>query len=225
MGSETKRAVLMEWSRSRSATFVSDPIMRIKSQWFREDAQKSATEIASAAAFIVWRVAQNALKNMRNAGYELPPGAPYFAFLSEFLAFLVAAADRIAYQRREAAWRVEFTTATANRVGETLAGNEADLLGIDPGESKRTFIALVNERAVDYADYGWSDAGPEYGFIRGFGHFISDTLPAADDRSWAISQVIEVEAPEAVEMLQKAMTGLLGEAPRRVRRAAGAQGE
>ena len=199
--------------------------LRIKSQWFREDAQKSATEIGGASAFIVWRVAQNALKNMRNAGYELPPGAPYFAFLAEFLAFLVAAADRIAYQRREAAWRVEFTTATANRVGETLAGNEADLLGVDAGESKRRFIALVNERAADYADYGWSDAGPEYGFIRGFGHFLSDTLPEAHDRSWAISQVIEVEAPEAVEMLQKAMAGLLGEAPRRARRAAGAQGE
>ena len=50
--------------------------MRIKSQWFREDAQKSATEIGGASAFIVWRVAQNALKNMRSAGYELPPGAP-----------------------------------------------------------------------------------------------------------------------------------------------------
>jgi len=37
--------------------------------------------------------------------------------------------------------------------------------------------------------------------------------------------VIEVEAPEGVEMLQKAMAGLLGEAPRRARRAAGAQGE
>ena len=216
MGSETNSAIPKEWSRWRPAKFVSDPIMRIKSQWFREDAQKSATEIGGASAFIVWRVAQNALKNMRNAGYELPPGAPYFAFLAEFLAFLVAAADRIAYQRREAEWRVEFTTATANRVGETLAGNEADLLGVDAGESKRRFIALVNERAADYSDYG---------FIRGFGHFLSDTLPEADDRSWAISQVIEVEAPEAVEMLQKAMAGLLGEAPRRARRAAGAQGE
>lgn len=199
--------------------------MRIKSQWFREGAEKGAAEIASAAAFIVWRVAKNALENMRRAGYGLPPGPPYFAFLAEFLAFLVAAADRIAYLKRDAAWRVEFTTATANRVGETLAGNEADLLGIDAGEGKRRFIALVNERAADYADYGWSDAGPEYGFIRGFGHFISDTLPEADDRSWAISQVIEVEAPEGIEMLQKAMAGLLGEAPRRPRRAAGAQGE
>lgn len=199
--------------------------MRIKSQWFREDAQKGAADIAGAAAFIVWRVAQNALKNMRNAGYELPPGLPYFAFLAEFLAFLVAAADRIAYLRRDAEWRVEFTTATANRVGETLAGNEADLLGIDAGEGKRRFIALVNERAADYADYGWSDAGPEYGFIRGFGHFISDTLPEADDRSWAISQVIEVEAPDAAALLQRGLAGLLDDTPRRRERAARTAGE
>mgnify|MGYP001000729815 FL=1 len=113
--------------------------MRIKSQWFREGAEKGAAEIASAAAFIVWRVAKNALENMRRAGYGLPPGPPYFAFLAEFLAFLVAAADRIAYLKRDAAWRVEFTTATANRVGETLAGNESDLLGADPA-----FVPIQN---------------------------------------------------------------------------------
>lgn len=199
--------------------------MRIKSQWFRDDAPKSATEIASAAAFIVWRVGKNALENMRKAGYELPPGDAYFAFLAEFLAFLVAAADRIAYLKRDAPWRVEFTTANANRVGETLAGNMADLLGADAAEAKRRFVALVNERAADYAGHGWSEAGPEYGFVRGFGHVVAVTLPRAGDRSWAISQVIEVEAPEAVETLQKAMAGLLGETPRRARRAAGAMGE
>lgn len=199
--------------------------IRIKSQWFREDAGKSASEIASAAAFIVWRVAQNALKNMRAAGYVLPPGPAYFAFLSEFLAFLVAAADRIAYGHRDAAWREVFTTATANRAGETLAGNEADLLGTDGATSKERFIALVNERAADYSVCGFTDAGPDYGFVRGFGHVLADTLPEASDRSWAISQVIEVEAPEAIEMLQKAMAGLLGEAPRRARRSAGTTGE
>jgi len=120
--------------------------VRIKSRWFRSGTDKSAAEIASAAAFIVFRIAQNALKNMRAAGYELPPGAPYFAFLAEFLAFLTLGADRIAHARGDEAWRVEFTTAMANRVGEFLAGNEADLLGADTPEGyKRRFIALVDE--------------------------------------------------------------------------------
>jgi hypothetical protein len=50
--------------------------------------------------------------------------------------FLTLAADRIAHGRGDAAWRVEFTTALANRLGEFLADNEADLLRVDtPGEA------------------------------------------------------------------------------------------
>ncbi len=102
--------------------------MRIKSHWFKPGTEKGATEIAGAAGFIVFRIAQNALKRMRGAGYELPPGAPYFAFLAEFLAFLTLCADRIAHARGDEAWRVEFTTAMANKVGGYLADNQADLL-------------------------------------------------------------------------------------------------
>lgn len=199
--------------------------MRVKSHWFRDEAGKSAADIASAAAFIVWRVAQNSLRNMRSAGYELAPGPDYFAFLAEFLAFLVACADRIAYARRDAQWRIEFTTAVANRVGETLGANMADLIGADAAAAKRRFVELVNERAVDYADHDWTAEGPSYGFVRAFGHAVSETMAVERDRRDAISQVIEVEAPEAVEMLGRAMAGLLGEAPRRARRAATASGE
>ena len=62
--------------------------MRIKSHWFRSDRPRTPEEIAGAAAFIAWRVAQNALKTMRAAHYELPPGRRYFAFVAEFLVFL-----------------------------------------------------------------------------------------------------------------------------------------
>lgn len=199
--------------------------MRVKSHWFRDEAGKSATDVASAAAFIVWRVAQNSLANMRKAGYELEPGPGYFAFLAEFLAFLVACADRIAYAKRDADWRLAFTTAVANRVGETLAGNMADLIGADPAAAKRRFIELVNERAGDYAVHEWKADGPTYGFLRAFGHTVAPTLAVDRDRRDSVAQVIEVEAPEAVETLQKAMAGLFGDAPRRARRAAGATGE
>ena len=200
--------------------------MRIKSHWFRPGAQKSATDVAGAAAFIAFRVAQNALKNMRKADYALPPGAAYFAFLSEFLAFLVLGADRIAHARGDEAWRVEFTTAMANKVGEFLADNEADLLGGDTRDAyKRRFIALVNERSGEYAAYGWTAEGPDYAFLRCLGHLVAETVEPRE-RTWAVSQVIEVEAPEAVEMLQRAMSGLLDPSPRRRERsAAGSRGE
>jgi hypothetical protein len=199
--------------------------MRVKSHWFREGTPKSATEIAGATAFIAFRIAQNSLRNMRNARFELPAGARYFAFLSEFLVFLTLAADRIAHRRGDEAWRAEFTTALANRVGEFLADNEADLLRLDaPGECKRRFVALVNARSPDYSECGWSDDGPDYTFIRCLGHKVAAVMED-HEQTWAVSQVIDSEAPEAVELLTRAMTGLTDTSPRRPRATAGTRGE
>jgi hypothetical protein len=199
--------------------------MRVKSHWFRAGASKGPTEIAGAAAFIVFRIAQQALRNMRTAGFELPAGERYFEFLAEFLVFLVLGADRLAHRRGDAAWRSEFTTVLANRVGEVLAGNEADLLGAEtPDAIKRRFVARVNARSPDYAECGWGDDGPDYAFLRCLGHRVAEIMDAKD-RIWAIPQVIDREAPEAAATLIRAMAGLTGEAPRRERAAAAASPE
>lgn len=191
--------------------------MRVKSRWFKPQAPKGATEIAGAAAFIVFRIAQNALKTMRKANFELPAGARYFAFLSEFLVFLTLCADRIAWRRGDEAWRVEFTTALANRVGQYLADNEADLLETaSPEECKRRYIALVNARSPDYAECGFDENGPDYAFLRCLGHRVAEVMEEGE-WTWAVPQVIDCEAPEAVETLQKAMAGLLDTTPRPAR--------
>ena len=57
--------------------------MRIKSHWFATERPKSPEEIAGAAAFIAWRIGQDALKTLRAAGYYLPAGPRYFAFVTE----------------------------------------------------------------------------------------------------------------------------------------------
>jgi hypothetical protein len=194
--------------------------MRIKSRWFKAEAPKSPQEIASAAAFIIWRVAQNALKTMRAARFELPPGPQYFAFLSEFLTFLTLGADRLAHARGDDAWRVAFTTAVANRVGEILAENESGLLGgTAPAGVKRRFIDQVNACAEECAGLGWTAEGPGYDFLRWLGHRVAAVMDD-HDRTWAIAQVIEVEAPEAAETLHRGMAGLLDATPRPRRRSA-----
>lgn len=199
--------------------------MRIKSHWFNEAKPKSPQEIAGAAAFIVWRIAQNALKTMRAARYDLPPGPRYFAFMAELLTFLTLGADRLAHRRGDEAWRVAFTTAIANRAGEILAENESDLLGAETvGDVKRRFIAQINDCAAECAEFDWTDAGPDYGFLRYLGQRIAAVM-TEHDRTWAISQVIEVEAPEAVANLDRALAGLLDESPRRRERGMRTTGE
>ena len=97
----------------------------------------------------------------------------------------------------------------ANRVGEILAENESDLLGAaSAAEVKRRFVALVNQCAAECAGFDWTDDGPDYEFLRWLGHRVADVMDE-HDRTWAISQVIEVEAPDAAALMQRGMAGLL----------------
>jgi hypothetical protein len=93
---------------------------------------KAPAEQASAMAFIVFRVAQNLLKRMRGADFDIDAGPPYFAFLREVLVFLVAVTDRLAHARLPAAARQEFTVALVRHLARNLQENEDHLLGPPP---------------------------------------------------------------------------------------------
>ncbi|HMV52705.1 MAG TPA: hypothetical protein PLX20_02560 [Rhodocyclaceae bacterium] len=203
--------------------------MRIKSHWFREEKPKSTREIAGASAFIAWRIAQNVLKNMRRADFEIEPGEQYFAFLAEWLIFLVQIGDRIAYSHLGPQLRVDFTSSMANRLGEILADNHNDLLGGPvPGDGvtrfKSAFIDRLNLRSADYADFDFSDTSIEYGFLRYLADHLTHVLRERD-KVWVHDQVMELEAPEAVALMRKGMRGLLGEEPNPARARTGTSGE
>jgi hypothetical protein len=205
------------------------PAMRIKSHWFKPGVAKSPVENASAMAFIVWRVAQNMLRRMRGAHFDIDAGWPYFAFMREVLVFLVAVTDRIAHARLSAEARAEFTPALVRHLARTLQDNEQELLGpVSAGAPSHadTFIDLVNELTQHYAEFGADPSGvnddpgfhPDFAFVRYLGSRLEPTLPDKD-RHWVIDQVMAAEAPEAITILQRSMRDLYDAAPRRARRA------
>lgn len=201
--------------------------MRVKSQWFRSEAPKSAEQQASAAAFIVWRTAHNMLQRMRAAGFQIDPGAAYFEFQREAMAFLIAVIDRIVHARLDETSRVAFIQALVHHGARTLQDNAADLLGprgdgLSHGDA---FIDLVNELNGHYAEFGADPTArgdsftPDFRFVRYFASRLADTLPQPDQR-WALDQVMASEAPEAVQIVQTALDNLLSSRPRSKRRAA-----
>jgi hypothetical protein len=194
--------------------------LRIKSQWFKAQTPKSPQQTASALAFIVWRVAQNMLKQMRAAEFDIDIGAQYFAFMREVLVFLIQVVDRMAFDRMPEGIRSEFTPALVRRVAEILEDSENDLLGLPASgqESHRAqFIDLFNARSNDYATFGHGPEGPDFAFVRYLGSRVTD-LMIDKDRTWALDQIMAIEAPEAVATLQSAMQGVLSTEPRPVRR-------
>ncbi|MCU0918909.1 MAG: hypothetical protein MUF16_01005 [Burkholderiaceae bacterium] len=195
--------------------------IRLKSQWFKTDTPKSPQQAAGAMAFIVWRVAHNTLTQMRSAQFDIDIGPMYFDFMREWLVFLVQVTDRMAHARMASDERVAFTTALVHRVADHLADNESNLLGPLPAGQdsyQGRFIDLCNELSAHYAEFGHGAQGPDFAFMRYLGSRIEALMPAKD-RAWALDQVMSIEAPEAVAMLQRSLDGVLSTEPRKPRRA------
>lgn len=190
--------------------------MRIKSNWFKGGRKRTLPEIAGALAFVIWRIGDNALKNTRNARFEIAVGTQYFSFLSEFLVFLIQVADRIAYRQLPAEDRLAFTSALANRVAETLAENQSRLIGNSIEEHKQRFIDKLNQRAGEYADFNYDDNGPEFAFTRYLGFCMREVMDEKD-AIWVIDQMMGIEAPEAVSMVEKTLRDLFETEPRQPR--------
>jgi len=190
--------------------------IRIKSQWFRDGPAKTPQQNASAMAFITWRVAQNTLKQMRSASFDIEIGPQYFAFTREVLVFLIQVIDRMANERMDTNLRGEFMTALVLRVAEVLQENEDGLMGPPPaGQSSHhdQFIDLFNELADHYADFGFDANGPDFAFVRYLGHRIEALMPQKDQR-WVVDQIMASEVPDALEMIRRGLQGVLSTEPR-----------
>ncbi|MGE5471996.1 MAG: hypothetical protein ACM3X0_14455 [Bacteroidota bacterium] len=200
--------------------------MRIKNRWFRSELLRRPRDVAGGVAFIAWRIAQQALKNMRKADFEIDLGPAYFSFLAEWLIFLIQIADRLANARLTMDERQEFTTALANRLGQILEENRSDLLIPDTevGSYKGRFIGLLNRRAADYACHDCPETGPDYAFRRQLANELLAVVGEAD-RIWVHDQIMEIEAPDAAATLRRGVLGLLDQEARPNRPGRGLSGD
>ena len=180
--------------------------MRIKTKWHKTDQPKSPEDVASALAFIGWRIAMNRLEHLESEGFPIRDNAQRFAIIEEFLAFQLQAADRSAYRVMGEEERRRLVTALAHRFADILEDNLVDVQGL--GDYRRPFIELLNRRSADYAELSYTDSGPGYSFLRYFGERVSSAVGEGDNR-WVMEQVVEIEAPEAVKLMNKAFTDLL----------------
>ena len=182
--------------------------IRVKSNWQKKDhRKKTPQEIAGALAYIIWRTSDNTLKNIRKADFDIAIGPQYFAFLQEYLIFLVMVADRIVYTQLSEEGRIEFTGALANRVAEHQAENQAEWLGGAMREYKDSFVDSVNQRAGEYADFHYTGVETSFSFILYLGQCMRKVVDEKD-KTWVVDQVMAIEVPESVAILEKAMAGL-----------------
>ena len=190
----------------------------MRSRFHAGGRERTSAELASVIAMLGWKLSQDAIRRMRTAQFDIDIGRQYFDFVCEYLAFMLHAADRIAYRALDADRRVAFTTALALKLGEVVEDNNDMLLAQpEPGRCRRHFIDLANQRGADYADFTYhAKDGPDFGFRRFFGSRLIEIVPEKD-HAWVIDQIMEIEAPEAVKALEVTLEGLFAPAdePRR----------
>ncbi len=183
--------------------------IRIRSHFHQGAGERSMPELAGVIAMLGWKLSQDAIRRMRAAQFDIDIGTQYFDFVCEYLAFMLHAADRLAYRALDADKRVAFTTALALKLAEVVEDNRDMLIAEpEPGRCRRHFITLANERGADYADFAYDEKeGPDFGFRRFFGSRLLEIVPEKD-HSWVIDQIMEIEAPEAVKALESTLAGL-----------------
>jgi hypothetical protein len=182
--------------------------IRIRSSFHAGGKPRSMAELASVIAMLGWKLAIDSIKRMRQAGYDI---------------FLALAADRIAYRELEPEQRLEFTTALAQRMAAAIEDNRDMLLvDVEPGRCQRHFLDLFNTRGGEYADHGYTEQGPDFGFRRCFAACLKEAMPEKD-RLWAVDQVMEIESPEAIKALEKTLAGLFHPGEVKSRRSRGGE--
>jgi hypothetical protein len=185
--------------------FEQESGVRVKSKWNEKGRERSMAEIGGAAAFILWRIAQQGLLNLENEGFQTDTRTQRLDVMSEFLAFLVHLADRLKAGELELEERTEFITSLARHLADNMQENRTEAQG--KGGYRKALITLLNERAADYAEFSMPDGEPGYAMRRYFGENVRAVMGEKDNQ-WITDQVMDVEVPEALPPLKKALREL-----------------
>ncbi len=183
--------------------------MRIRSKWNVKNRERTPEEIAGVVAFITWRICTQAVLELENNGFQTDTQVQRLAIIWEFSAFLIHITDRMMYSRMDEEERAEFISAMARAMAQTMQDNMEDVLG--HGQYKPDLIDTLNLRMGEYAKFSYSDdSGPSFPMLRYFGECITAVM-GERQKKWVTTQVIDIEAPDAIKTLKKGIASLLPE--------------
>jgi len=182
--------------------------VRLKTKWANKNKERSLEELAGALGFSLWRVAAKSLLNLENEDYQTDTQSQRIDVMSEFSAFLVAFADRVVAESFSDEQRQEFIVALALKLADTVQENREDCdgRGVD---YKTPFIDFLNQRMAEYAEHSFNGLEPGYGFKRHLGNSLVGVMGERHEK-YLPAQVIEIELPETLTTMKRAMSSLMG---------------
>ena len=181
--------------------------LRIKSHWSNDEQERSLPEVATALAFIAWRLSVEKAVNLHSERFVYESDAQRMAVIEEYLLFLVQIADRLAHESMDEGDRRTLVTSFARKLVEHVQDNGQDLFG--PGDYGRPFIERLNRRSEEYAEFKLSDDGPSYPFLRHLGYEVQRVMGEREENRWVIDQVMDKDGWDAYKSFARALGNLL----------------
>jgi len=188
--------------------------VRLKTRWHhsrrprsRAKGPKTLADRAGVVGYNVWKIGFNAYRHMEGEGFRFASNEQIVAVLTELLCYLVQVTDRFVYGQLPEEERRELVVIVARQCAATVQANmhEAGLAG----DHAARFLEVFNERARDYAGFDFQAGEPSYQFNRLLGERVYEAMRGGDNR-WAVEHVMEIEAPEMLKLLRRAVGEVLG---------------
>ena len=182
--------------------------IRIKTTWFRKDAGRAEDETASVLALTFWKMASKAVDDISKADYDIVNPGRGFGIIAEMGAFILHITDRMLSDRVDEERRTALIGAAGVKLGEFMASNIHDLLNddTDKRDYQGEFLDFLNRRTEDYETFDFPPDEPNYAIKRYLANVMRERMEA-HDQTWIIDQVIEFQAPEAIENVAKLING------------------
>lgn len=188
-------------------------ILRIKTTWFRRDGGRAADETASVLALTFWKVANKAVDDISKADYDIIHMGRGFGLIAEMGSFMLHIADRSLYGRVDEERRAALIESTGIHFAEYVEKNITDFLNDDNDERDYAgeFLDFLNRRTADYETFEFPPEEPNYAIKRYLANVIRDRMEA-QDQTWIIDQIIEFQAPDAIDAVNKLIDGFFPKA-------------
>ncbi|MCF7984738.1 MAG: hypothetical protein K9L70_10070 [Thiohalocapsa sp.] len=180
--------------------------LRIKSHWWNDENERSLSEVGSALAFIAWRISVDKAITLHCERFVYRDDEQRLLVIQEYLIFLIQIADRLSHEMLEEEQRRELVTSFAKHCVGHLQDNSQDLLGA--GDYGSPFLARLNERSEEYAEFRLDDDGPTYPFLRHLGYEIQTLMGLEEENRWVIDQVMDKDGWDAYKRFAKAFRDL-----------------
>ncbi|MES9887663.1 MAG: hypothetical protein ABW116_00630 [Candidatus Sedimenticola sp. 20ELBAFRAG] len=175
--------------------------VRIKSQWHDDDSARSLEEIGGAIAFNGWKLAVDKAITLHGEHFVYSDDRQRLNVISEYLIYQAQIVDRIASDMLDADDRQALITALVLKMADHIHDNASELIGSQ--DARADFIQRFNQRAGEYAEFGFTSEGPSYPFMRHLGFEIQQVMGDSQENRWVIDQVMDKDGPEVYKQLKR----------------------